>query len=277
MGAQRRGGFLGDVGAAEQVTAEIIRSASRTASLRALAGAHAGGFCFGEHGCAAGSARSRMSNMVTSAPALARSVPRMPPASPKPMRAMRWMGAAGICGCDAAWKPAAMPILHEQFLCYKAAYSTRARAIPGSSFWYYAGPTRQVPECLPKGKIREAQQRYEKGLAVRRAVLGDEYVDRAIASADSFTGELQEFVTEWVWGGVWTRPGLPRKTRSLLNLAMLAALNRPHEVKMHVKGALQNGVTRKEMARKYFCRWARMPGCRRRSTRFGLPRKSSTR
>ncbi len=89
---------------------------------------------------------------------------------------------------------------------------------------------------------------YDKGLAVRRAVLGDEYVDRAIASADSFTGELQEFVTEWVWGGVWTRPGLPRKTRSLLNLAMLAALNRPHEVKMHVKGALQNGVTRKEMA-----------------------------
>jgi 4-carboxymuconolactone decarboxylase len=89
---------------------------------------------------------------------------------------------------------------------------------------------------------------YEEGLAVRRAVLGEEYVDRAIASADSFTGELQDFVTEWCWGGVWTRPGLARKTRSLLNLAMLAALNRPHEIRIHVRGALKNGVTRKEIA-----------------------------
>lgn len=89
---------------------------------------------------------------------------------------------------------------------------------------------------------------YEEGLAVRRAVLGAEYVNRAIASADSFTGELQEFVTEWCWGSVWTRPGLSRKTRSLLNLAMLAALNRPHEIKIHVRGALKNGVTRKEIA-----------------------------
>jgi 4-carboxymuconolactone decarboxylase len=83
---------------------------------------------------------------------------------------------------------------------------------------------------------------------VRKAVLGAEYVDRAIASADSFTGELQDFVTEWCWGAVWTRPGLARKTRSLLNLAMLAALNRPHEIKIHVRGALKNGVTRKEIA-----------------------------
>jgi 4-carboxymuconolactone decarboxylase len=94
----------------------------------------------------------------------------------------------------------------------------------------------------------KSKKTYEEGLAVRRAVLGAEYVDRAIASADSFTGELQDFVTEWCWGGVWTRPGLPRKTRSMLNLAMLAALNRPHEIKMHVRAALTNGVTRKEIA-----------------------------
>jgi 4-carboxymuconolactone decarboxylase len=97
-------------------------------------------------------------------------------------------------------------------------------------------------------EIVKSKKTYEEGLAVRREVLGDEYVDRALASADSFTGELQDFVTEWCWGGIWTRPGLPRKTRSLLNLAMLAALNRPHEIKMHVRGALKNGVTREEIA-----------------------------
>lgn len=90
-------------------------------------------------------------------------------------------------------------------------------------------------------------KKYEEGLAVRRAVLGDEYVDKAMANADAFTRPLQEFVTEWCWGGVWTRPGLPRKTRSLLNLAMLTALNRPHEIKAHVRGALNNGVTRDEI------------------------------
>jgi 4-carboxymuconolactone decarboxylase len=88
---------------------------------------------------------------------------------------------------------------------------------------------------------------YRQGLAVRRAVLGAEYVDKAVANADAFTGALQEFVTEWCWGGVWSRPGLPRKTRSLLNLALLTALNRPHEIKLHVRGALNNGVTRPEI------------------------------
>jgi 4-carboxymuconolactone decarboxylase len=88
---------------------------------------------------------------------------------------------------------------------------------------------------------------YEDGLAVRREVLGAEYVDRSLAAADPFTRELQNFVTEWCWGGVWTRPGLARKTRSLLNLAMLTALNRPHEIKLHVRGAMNNGVTREEM------------------------------
>ena len=89
---------------------------------------------------------------------------------------------------------------------------------------------------------------YEEGLAVRREVLGADYVDRALASADSFTREWQEFVTEWCWGGLWTRPGLPRKARSLVNLGMLAALNRPQEIKIHVRGAINNGVTREEIA-----------------------------
>ena len=88
---------------------------------------------------------------------------------------------------------------------------------------------------------------YDEGLAVRREVLGSEYVDRSMAAADPFTRSLQEFVTEWCWGGVWTRPGLPRKIRSLLNLAMLTALNRPHEIKLHVRGALNNGATRDEI------------------------------
>ena len=72
-------------------------------------------------------------------------------------------------------------------------------------------------------------------------------IKNAIASADDFNRPLQEFVTEYCWGACWTRPGLPRKTRSMLNLAMLTALNRPHELKMHLKGALTNGVTREEI------------------------------
>ena len=84
---------------------------------------------------------------------------------------------------------------------------------------------------------------YDEGMAVRREVLGADYVDRAMASADQFTRVLYEFVTEWCWGAIWTRPGLSRKTRSLINLAMLTALNRPHEIKLHVRGALNNGVT----------------------------------
>ncbi len=88
---------------------------------------------------------------------------------------------------------------------------------------------------------------FEKGLAMRRAVLGAEYVDRSIRSADAFMEPFQKLVTEWCWGEIWNRPGLDRKTRSLLNLAMLTALNRPNEVKLHVRGALNNGVTPAEM------------------------------
>ncbi len=88
---------------------------------------------------------------------------------------------------------------------------------------------------------------YEKGLSIRREVLGADYVDNAIRTADDFNRPLQELVTEYCWGAVWGRPGLPKKTRSMLNLAMLTALNRPHELKLHVKGALKNGVTREEI------------------------------
>ena len=91
------------------------------------------------------------------------------------------------------------------------------------------------------------RKRFEDGLAVRREVLGAAYVDKALADADDFTRPLQELVTEYCWGAVWTRPGLPRQTRSLVNLAMLTALNRPAELKLHVRGALQNGCTREEI------------------------------
>jgi 4-carboxymuconolactone decarboxylase len=88
---------------------------------------------------------------------------------------------------------------------------------------------------------------FEKGLSIRRDVLGAEFVDNAFATADDFNRPLQELVTQYCWGEIWGRPGLDRKTRSLLNLAMLSALNRPHEIKMHVRGALKNGVTKDEI------------------------------
>ena len=93
-----------------------------------------------------------------------------------------------------------------------------------------------------------AKDVFDKGLAILREVLGKDYVDNAIKSADDFNRPLQEFVTEYCWGAVWGRPGLPKKTRSMLNLAMLTALNRPHELKLHVRGALNNGVTREEIS-----------------------------
>ena len=88
---------------------------------------------------------------------------------------------------------------------------------------------------------------FEKGLEVRRAVLGKGFVDKSISEADDFTRPLQELITEYCWGSIWTRPGLPRKTRSLINLAMLTALNRPHEVKLHLQGALNNGCSKEEI------------------------------
>jgi len=96
--------------------------------------------------------------------------------------------------------------------------------------------------------MSQKSEKYEKGLAVRRKVLGEKYVNESLAAADDFTGAFQDYVTEHCWGAIWTRPGLDRRTRSLLNLALLAALNRPNELKLHVRGAINNGVTREEMA-----------------------------
>jgi 4-carboxymuconolactone decarboxylase len=91
------------------------------------------------------------------------------------------------------------------------------------------------------------QERFDKGLAVRREVLGSEYVDRALAAADDFTRPMQELVTEYCWGEIWTQPELPRRTRSLINIAMISALNRPHELQLHVRGALRNGCSKEEI------------------------------
>lgn len=88
---------------------------------------------------------------------------------------------------------------------------------------------------------------YEKGLKNRREVLGAEYVDKAIANADDFNRPLQELVTSYCWGAVWGREDLSRRDRSLINLAMLTALNRPHEIKLHLHGALNNGLTKDDI------------------------------
>jgi 4-carboxymuconolactone decarboxylase len=87
----------------------------------------------------------------------------------------------------------------------------------------------------------------DKGLKTRRQVLGDPYVDKAMNTADDFNLPMQELMTTYCWGEVWNRPGLDRKTRSMLNLAMISALNRPHEFKAHVRGAINNGVSKDEI------------------------------
>jgi 4-carboxymuconolactone decarboxylase len=88
---------------------------------------------------------------------------------------------------------------------------------------------------------------FEKGLKTRREVLGAEYVDQSIQNTDEFNRPLQELVTEYCWNEIWNRPGLDRKTRSIVNLAMITALNRPHELKLHIKGAINNGLTTDEI------------------------------
>ena len=88
---------------------------------------------------------------------------------------------------------------------------------------------------------------FERGLKIRKSVLGAEHVDKAIAAADDFNMPLQRLVTEYCWGACWGRDGLPKKTRSLLNIAMISSLNRNHELKLHVKGAIRNGCTREEI------------------------------
>ena len=89
---------------------------------------------------------------------------------------------------------------------------------------------------------------YDKGLEIRTAVMSKAYVDKALSSnADDFGKPVQDYVTECAWGAVWGREGLSRKTRSMLNLAMISILNRPHELRSHIKGAITNGVTRDEI------------------------------
>ncbi|WP_273875666.1 carboxymuconolactone decarboxylase family protein, partial [Serratia marcescens] len=91
------------------------------------------------------------------------------------------------------------------------------------------------------------RQRYQQGLTVRRAVLGDEHVDNTLAALSPLNEEFQHFITRYAWGEIWTRPGLSRHTRSLITIAMLIALNREAELKMHIRAAFNNGVTREEI------------------------------
>ncbi len=91
------------------------------------------------------------------------------------------------------------------------------------------------------------QRTFDKGREVRTAVLGEAYVQASMQNADEFSRPLQDLVTEYCWGAVWGRDGLSLKTRSMLNLAMIAILNRPHELRTHLRGALNNGVTREEI------------------------------
>ncbi|MBU1361342.1 MAG: carboxymuconolactone decarboxylase family protein [Gammaproteobacteria bacterium] len=91
------------------------------------------------------------------------------------------------------------------------------------------------------------QELFDKGLKIRREVVGDSYVDASLKAADAFSQPMQELVTQYCWGDVWSRPGLDRKSRSLLNLGMIAALNRPEELAIHVRGAINNGLTKDEI------------------------------
>ena len=91
------------------------------------------------------------------------------------------------------------------------------------------------------------QEAFDQGLKTRREVLGADYVDGAIRNADDFNRPMQELVTEYCWNNIWNRPGLDRRTRSMLNLAMITALNRPHELKLHVRGAINNGLAKNDI------------------------------
>src|SRR5256885_978129 len=101
--------------------------------------------------------------------------------------------------------------------------------------------------CCPERKIMDESERYASGLEVRRAVLGNAHVDRSLANLNPFNEEFQDLITRYAWGSIWTRPGLPRHTRSLLTLVMMIALNRGDEFRLHVRAAFNNGVTRDEI------------------------------
>ena len=91
------------------------------------------------------------------------------------------------------------------------------------------------------------QKRHEQGMTVRRAVLGDAHVDRAVAKTNDFSSDFQDLITRYAWGEIWSRPGLPRSTRSLITIAMTIALNRGDELRLHLLGAINNGVSRQEI------------------------------
>ncbi|PYU39606.1 MAG: 4-carboxymuconolactone decarboxylase [Acidobacteria bacterium] len=93
----------------------------------------------------------------------------------------------------------------------------------------------------------DERQRYEQGMKVRRAVLGDAHVDTSLKNRTEFDEALQDLITRYAWGEIWSRPGLPRQTRSMLTVAMMVALNRPEELRLHLRAALNNGVTREEI------------------------------
>ena len=93
----------------------------------------------------------------------------------------------------------------------------------------------------------DERERYDKGMAVRREVLGDTHVDRTLKNKTAFNGEFQDLITRYAWGEIWTRAGLPRHTRSLATLAMLVALNRADELRLHLRASVNNGVTRDEI------------------------------
>jgi 4-carboxymuconolactone decarboxylase len=90
-------------------------------------------------------------------------------------------------------------------------------------------------------------EKFERGLKTRREVLGADYVDSSLEKADDFNWPMQQLTTEWCWDEIWNRPGLDRRSRSVLNLGMIAALNRPHELKLHVRGAINNGLTKNDL------------------------------
>lgn len=92
------------------------------------------------------------------------------------------------------------------------------------------------------------EELYQRGLQIRKDVVGAKYVDRSLAAADDFSRPLQDLVTQYCWGEVWGRDGIDRRSRSILNIGMLVALNRPHELKLHIRGALNNGLTPEEIS-----------------------------
>jgi len=119
----------------------------------------------------------------------------------------------------------------------------------------------------------DEKKRHEKGMKMRRKVLGDAHVDQATASQNEFTAEFQDLLTRYAWGEIWTRPGLDKRTRSLLNIAMLVALNRSDELKLHLQAALNNGVSHIEI-KEVLLQAAIYCECQRQTVRFMWQNKS---